>query len=480
MLNNESTHLKRIKTRDNYYLYNSDTSEILKINQKLDDILENVWSLSKNSFISYSNNEDGADKVYDYISEFSKRFVRQDIRKKKIEILDNIEQNSIYKPDLLTVNVTDNCNFRCKYCIYGENYNHTKDLSNENMTFETANKVLGWIKKIYTAGDMLTIGFYGGEPCLNFDLIKYFVEEINKIDLDIEYHFTTNGSVMTKAMQDFIVENNLRILVTVDGPKEMHNKNRVDLCNQPTYDKVMNNIKLFQKRYPDFCKERLNFVSTIETTEDYLELMKYRENNPEYKLKKISMIVCKHDERVKFAENREYYENLSNEYKRSRFDNLLERVISKRLDFFDDETVKNLLRIHFRKNSYRKGGICLDTEDGSLMVTTNGDFYVCEKMDHSFRIGNVDSWVNRSKIKSMLQKFFDFKEKYCSNCWIKEICSLCYAHFALNDEFKPHYYNCNSEKDSYEYSLMLYLSILEKLGERKTGNLMEFYNNSFK
>ena len=77
----------------------------------------------------------------------------------------------------ITVQLTQNCNFRCKYCIYSETHNtRQRSHSTERMTWETAKKAIDFLREHSVDSPEVNIGFYGGEPLLEFPLLKKAVE----------------------------------------------------------------------------------------------------------------------------------------------------------------------------------------------------------------------------------------------------------------------------------------------------------------
>ena len=103
----------------------------------------------------------------------------------------------------MTLQVTQNCNLRCKYCIYSEVSNLSQRSHNENaMSFETAKNAIDFFGVHSRDKKQVAIGFYGGEPLLEFQLIKDAVSYAKKIfeGKDLSFHITTNATLMTDEM----------------------------------------------------------------------------------------------------------------------------------------------------------------------------------------------------------------------------------------------------------------------------------------
>ncbi len=137
------------------------------------------------------------------------------------------------------------CTMKCSYC-YGDGgtYNRERSL----MSTETAFKALKAAKSL---GDIRIVTFFGGEPLLNFSLIKEVVEQTPQI----QYGIITNGTIMTDEIVSFIKEHNIRITVSIDGPEEVHNAGRTYPDGKGTHKKVMETVKMLKEEPIPFAVE---------------------------------------------------------------------------------------------------------------------------------------------------------------------------------------------------------------------------------
>ena len=150
-------------------------------------------------------------------------------------IYGNLKETDVLNTPMsqLILIVTEDCNIRCRYCIYSDNYPHVKGYSKKNMSFEVAKKAVDAymalhkkrVESGYRRKPMLT--FYGGEPLLNFDLIKQVVDYCNEMNYDPRIFMTTNATLMTDEMIDYIIENHIVVTFSLDGFKENNDRNRV-------------------------------------------------------------------------------------------------------------------------------------------------------------------------------------------------------------------------------------------------------------
>jgi len=145
----------------------------------------------------------------------------------------------------ISMEVASGCNFNCKYCYHGE------ITTSKNMTTEIADKALEFFfesAKKNGLNTLRSIGFMGGEPLLNFKLIKYIVEkckEYEKTDHITVGNFTiiTNGSLLTDEIIEYSDKNNIFIRISLDGNKDVHNFNRTSKDGTDNYNKIIKSIK---------------------------------------------------------------------------------------------------------------------------------------------------------------------------------------------------------------------------------------------
>ncbi len=161
-------------------------------------------------------------------------------------------------PSLHIIVVTRRCNLKCSYC-----HASAQDMTNTSLDLdkETAKKI---VDRIFESNsDNLTIEFQGGEPLLNFDVVKYIVEyaleKNNAQNKNLRFALVSNFIAMNDEILDFCIKNDIGICTSLDGPKEVHNANRNG------YEKVIEWIKRinseFEKR--EIKENKLNALITI-------------------------------------------------------------------------------------------------------------------------------------------------------------------------------------------------------------------------
>lgn len=168
-----------------------------------------------------------------------------------------IENRFLFSPpNYHVIAVTNKCNFNCIYC-------HPDALpQKDEMNEKTAKKVLDFIFSIPMAG-ICQIIIEGGEPLLKWDLIKFLHRESSKRakekNLNLRFSFTTNLSLMTDKIAQELSEMEINPCVSLDGPKELHDKQRPFVGGGGSYDKVVYWMEKLKNKY----KLRLSAIPVI-------------------------------------------------------------------------------------------------------------------------------------------------------------------------------------------------------------------------
>ncbi|MDW5300621.1 MAG: 4Fe-4S cluster-binding domain-containing protein, partial [Sedimentibacter sp.] len=137
----------------------------------------------------------------------------------------------------ICLNVSHDCNLRCEYCFASEgDYNSGREL----MSKEVALKAVDYLVANSAGRKNIEIDFFGGEPLMNFDVVKEVVRYGRKIEKETNKHFyfttTTNGTLLNEERIDFINENMDNIVISIDGRKEVHDIIRHDCNGKGSYD----------------------------------------------------------------------------------------------------------------------------------------------------------------------------------------------------------------------------------------------------
>ncbi len=150
------------------------------------------------------------------------------------------------QPSIVTLRllITTKCNFFCKYCQIEQNL----DASNErlHMDIPVAKKAVQLFASLCPPNGIKTIILTGGEPTLNISLIKYIIEHKNIIPGSTRIVLFTNGSSVSEEFARFLANQNVNILVSIDGPDKIHNKMRVPSSGKSTFETIIKQYQLYK------------------------------------------------------------------------------------------------------------------------------------------------------------------------------------------------------------------------------------------
>ena len=172
---------------------------------------------------------------------FSGCIVEDDIDEvERLEFFRNVSKYDMTSLGL-TIAPTLDCNFRCKYCYE----KHPKGIMNE----ETQKKLIEFAEQRLTLAKSLSVTWYGGEPLLAKDVVynlsEKFIELCQRLGISYDAFMVTNASLMTdEDVENFKKYKINGVQITIDGPKEIHDKRRLHIKNESTFDKLIDRVNV--------------------------------------------------------------------------------------------------------------------------------------------------------------------------------------------------------------------------------------------
>lgn len=382
-----------------------------------------------------------------------------------------IEQGNGFKQ--LIFEMTSQCNFRCKYCCYSECYELTHGYTNDYLNFDIAKKAIDYyvcnfsqVVKRNPLAEMF-ISFYGGEPLLNFKLVKKIIEytETEYSQYKFAYNMTTNGLLLDEETADYLVEKDVAILVSLDGPEEEQDRNRVDCAGNGTFARVIKNIRGFKEKYPKYVK------FSISACYDWKTNFKAVENFFEEE----GLIVSKFSP-IDFC-NTSYYEQFTQDdlcHYNDEITYLKEKMceLSLKGELNNDRFVYQALGVGYLEFAYHTmigdskndiipyTGTCIPGE--KLYVMPDGSFHVCEKINPNYSIGNVKNGLDFKKIADMINCYNHNISEHCTKCDISKLCSNCFVKFASTKNFQYRPELCKRFRETVRQNLINLVDLLER------------------
>lgn len=278
----------------NYYVYDPATNEIVRVGEGiyglLDDfhVLDRDEILEKHRSLGESNVREALARLEqlqsggvlcDHSPQISSRAERVFCRGKE----QPFEALLRDRRKVLVLELTHRCNLRCEYCLYGEHYPSFRNHDDVTMSLDVAKKA---IEDFVDHGPRrCSIGFFGGEPLLEFELLKQIVlfaeERSSQCGIERLFYLTTNGTLLSDEAIHFLTEHEFSVLISLDGPKETHDQYRVfrderhPEQRRGSYDVVMKNMERFVELYPDYRARGVSLTLTATSDRDQInELLK--------------------------------------------------------------------------------------------------------------------------------------------------------------------------------------------------------------
>ncbi|AEB69738.1 MULTISPECIES: radical SAM protein [Methanothrix] len=351
----------------------------------------------------------------------------------------------------LTLSVTEDCNFRCKYCAFSDLYEYTRSQSNKYMKSDTAKRAIDYYFSLLKEGARYNpkrqpaLAFYGGEPLLNFNLIKICVEHIENEygNCKTRYTLTTNGSLLDKEKANWLMEHDFSIAVSLDGPEEEHNRLRVYPNGKGTFREVMGNVtSILKTGYTKiYCLPVIDWKSDLFKREEFFS----GKDTPPVSFASLVSNEPGSGYFDQFTEedHHAFLEQLKNA-KKSYSMNLDHQKQRDKLTLFDYLIGQYLKNIIFNGISIYSphplmpfSSACIPGR--KIFVDVDGNFHICEKINSFFPIGNVNEGLNFENICELLSNYISSMDK-CPSCKVRRNCSQCYPKFAMNGLFL-----CSSE-----------------------------------
>lgn len=153
--------------------------------------------------------------------------------------------------------VSNDCNYACSYCQIEENMN--SEQKKFNMSLETAKRALDIFERNSQKAAKKTISITGGEPLINIKAVKYIISRAKKIPASRVIIFT-NGSLVTKELADYFAKNKVLMLVSLDGPEDVHNKVRKGKDGKGTFGASVKGFNLLKQAG---CKLGISAVTGV-------------------------------------------------------------------------------------------------------------------------------------------------------------------------------------------------------------------------
>ena len=364
-------------------------------------------------------------------------------------VIDYTKRPTVVKA--LCLHIAHACNLSCKYCFAEEGLYHGKKA--ELMPYEVGKQALDFL--VANSGNRrnLEVDFFGGEPLLNFDVVKQLVEYGRELEKTHDKHFrftlTTNGVLLNDEIMEFANREMDNVVLSIDGRKEIHDMMRPFQRGDGSYDIILPKFKKFadsrgqQKYYArgTFTHNNLDF------SKDVLHLA-------DLGFKQISVEPVVAQSTDDYALQEEDLPKLFEEY-----DKLAAEMVKRH------GTDKDFTFFHFMIDL--EGGPCVykrlsgcGSGTEYMAVTPSGELYPCHQFvgTEGFKMGDVWTGITNTEMQTQFKGCNVYSRPACKDCFAKFYCSGGCAANAYNftGDIRGNYaLGCELQKKRIECAIMI-------------------------
>ncbi len=315
----------------------------------------------------------------------------------------------------LCLHIAHTCNLNCSYCFASQGKYHGERAL---MSYEVGKRALDFLVENSGTRRNLEVDFFGGEPLMNFDVVKQLVAYARNIEKEKNKNFrftlTTNGVLVDDDVIEFSNKEMSNVVLSLDGRKEVHDRYRVDYAGNGSWEKI---VPKFQKFVNARGGKNYYMRGTFtHANPDFLEDIKTMLNLGFSELSMEPVVAASDDPAALTQEDKpvvmKQYEDLAKL--------MLER----------DKEGKPFTFYHYMIDL--KGGPCIYKRISGcgsgteyMAVTPWGDLYPCHQFvgDEKFKLGDIWSGVNNKKIQDEFASCNVYAREECRDCWARLYCS---------------------------------------------------------
>ena len=350
----------------------------------------------------------------------------------------------------LCLHVAHTCNLNCEYCFASQGKYHGERAL---MPYEVGKRALDFLIENSGSRHNLEVDFFGGEPLMNFEvvkkLVKYAREQEKLYNKNFRFTLTTNGLLIDDDVIAFVNKEMSNVVLSLDGRKEVHDSLRKTISGQGSYDIIIPKFKKLVE-----ARGGKNYYIRGTFTHNNIDFLKDILHMADLGFTELSMepVVCAPDEPYALTEEdlpilKEQYELLAKEMIKRDSENKGFTFYHYMLDLTHGPC------IHKRISGCGSG-----TE--YLAVTPWGDLYPCHQFvgDEKFKLGDIYNGIVNTKVRDEFKLCNAYARPECKDCWAKLYCSggcAANSYHATGNILGTYKYGCELLKKRIECAIMI-------------------------
>jgi uncharacterized protein len=362
----------------------------------------------------------------------------------------------------LVINVTNQCNLSCQYCYeFGEDKIATPEGKKKFMDLATAKSSVEYLLAQSEGRRSVHITFFGGETLMNFPLLRsvvdYSREQAGRKGVSIDFSLTTNATLLTPSIIDFLAENRVGVTVSLDGPKEMNDKFRIFANGRGSYDIIEPKVRELLARH-----HTRPIAARVTMTSHAMDVFKiYRHLKHDLGFHEVGFAPVTSSPDRLYSINEPgmdqvfaQFSELAQEY--------LQFGLRGELHGFSNVS-DTLAELHQGVNKSHPCGAGL----GLVGVGPSGDIAPCHRFVDSDEhvLGNVTTGIDKKKQSAFLDRGNIQAKPDCHTCWARPLCAGGCHHEAFvryGDTGHPNLHFCTWIRGWTHTCLEIYGALAEK------------------
>ncbi len=350
----------------------------------------------------------------------------------------------------LCLHVAHTCNLNCSYCFASQGkYNGERSV----MSFETGKRALDFLIENSGTRRNLEVDFFGGEPLMNWDVVKQLVayarEVEKKHNKNFRFTLTTNGVLVDDEVIEFANREMSNVVLSLDGRKEVHDRFRVDFAGQGSWEKIVPKFQKFVearggKEYymrGTFTHNNPDFLKDIETMLDlgFTELS-------------MEPVVCAAGDPSELT-----LDDMPIVFEQ--YEKLAELMLKRKSEGKPFTFYHYMIDLSGGPCIYKRISGCGSGTE-YMAVTPWGDLYPCHQFvgDEKFKLGDIWTGVNNTAIQDEFMQCNVYERPECRDCWARLYCSggcAANAYHATGSIKGIYKYGCELFKKRMECAIMV-------------------------
>lgn len=349
------------------------------------------------------------------------------------------------------VNVSQRCNLTCPYCYVNKGLFDYEEKPIPRMQATTADQIVEKIFENFPGFETYGYHFYGGEPLMNFDSIQRIVAgaeaKAQETGTQTDYHITTNGTLLSSEIADFMDEHRFTVYFSIDGDEENHDELRKYVNGKGSFRDVERNLAYLRTKQgvhligSSVIRKGFSLGKAIDLLEDHGAQQCKAERVRLHDGDDLSLQGNEHDAYIRDIEGliEHYIKYLSSGRKPMDF-----RLSSKILQVLTKS----------RRNFFCPAG------ERMFGVSANGELYPCALHvgRPQSKIGDIWNGIDRKKQKTFRAKFSPENQEDCRTCWTRHLCGGGCS--AMVDRFGHE--DCRSLRAESEAAIVIYQHFTER------------------